>query len=204
MLHVRLFPDLASDRWGKIDLNEEIKKLNLSGEDNPALDPQWCTGQMKLLHQMHDIDYSYGGYLEDRSVLWRGHYHNKDAFCHLGIDYNVPTKSLVHLPEKGKLILAEQDPDQQGGWGGRSIFKIRNHYVIFAHMYRLHGLVGSEFDAGEPIGEVAPLECNGNWFPHLHVQVMRGYDRNVDGYGPTYAGMELDFLDPEEFFGKGK
>lgn len=205
MLHVRLFPDLASDRWGKIDLNEEIKKLNLPPGNNPALDPAWCAEQMTLLHQMLDIDYSYGGFLEDRSVLWRGHYHEADgAFCHLGTDYNVPTRSLVHLPEKGKLVLAEQDPDQNGGWGGRSIWEIRGHYVIFAHMYRLHGLIGQEFDADEPIGEVAPPPFNGHWFPHLHVQVMTKYDRNVDGYSAPYPGMEMDFLDPEEFFGQGK
>jgi murein DD-endopeptidase MepM/ murein hydrolase activator NlpD len=203
MLHHDLFPDLAPNRWCRINFSEQFEKLATSPDlPNPALDPEWCGEQLGMLHAYHNVDHSFGGYLEDRSKLWSGHYHKPGEVIHLGIDYNVPVRSLVHLPADGQLVAAELDPDQNGGWGGRSIFKIGDAWVIFAHMYRLHGLVGQYWGKGEPIGLVAPAEKNGGWYPHLHVQVMTKYDRSADGYGPMYDGIEKDFPDPEEFFKK--
>ncbi len=201
MLHVRLFPDLATDRWVELNLNEEFKKYDhRHASRNPALDPVWCSGWVEGLHVRRTKSFSYGGYLEDRSDLWAGHYQQPGCVFHLGMDFNVPYRALVSMPANGRLVLAEDDPDTNGGWGGRSIFKINDAWVIFGHMYRLHGLVGQDFDAGEPIGLVAPPEKNGGWFPHLHVQVMTKYDRAADGYSRLYAGIEKDFPDPEEFF----
>src|SRR5688572_15643106 len=131
-MHELLFPELKDKKWAEIDLN----KISLSTNFN-IVDPMEQEKWINKLHTKLGVDYTYGGYLEHRVKMLAGHYHSlmgKDHFWHLGIDYNVPAKTTVHLPFDGELVFSEMDPDYYGGWGGKLIFKIKDQYVIFGHL----------------------------------------------------------------------
>lgn len=199
MLYERLFPALKDDRWAEININEIAKQL-MEGKvegDNPALDPYWCMAQQEQLFELLQCDYAWGGYLEDRSFIWRGHYH-QNGFIHYGVDYYVPAGTPVFLPHGGKLLCLEENPDNDGGWGGRAVYQIGGHYVIFAHLYNMMGQVGHEYKAGSLVGLVALPDRNGGWAPHLHVQCMKDYNLSTDGYGPMLDTLNEDFPNPEE------
>ncbi len=199
MLQNLLFPWLRNGKWARANVAELYERLPVDSLDkSPAIDPEWCRGMMESLHAELGVDFTFGGYMEDRSKLWKGHYHKPDQMMHLGIDYNVPADVPVYTPVGGRVVLLEEDPDQGGGWGSRLILKVNeNLFVIFAHLYQVHGLLGRNIGKGEPIGLVAPSDKNGGWYPHLHVQCMRKYDRAADGYGANSPQTVHDFPDPE-------
>lgn len=196
-MHKLLFPQFSSHKWEEINLNAEARKLSIL-KPNPLLDPCKCQAWVEKLHKKKKCDYSFGGWLEDRATLWRGHYHQPGHTIHLGIDYNVPAGSAIYLPVEGTLVALEQDPDQNGGWGGRVIFKINDIWVIFAHLRSISAChLGTKYVAGCQLGVVGDHNTgNGGWFPHLHVQCMTNYDRNVDGYAALSDQLALDFPNP--------
>lgn len=199
MLYERIFPALKGDRWTEINIDEIARQLmegkNVTG--NPALDPYWCMKQQEELFDLLQCDYAWGGYMEDRSFVWRGHYH-QNGFIHYGVDYYVPASTPVFLPGKGKLLCLEEDPDPKGGWGSRAVYQMGNQFVIFAHLYSLMGEVGRGYSAGDLIGLVASPNRNGGWAPHLHVQCMKNYNLSTDGYGPLLDTNKENFPNPEE------
>lgn len=198
-LHELLFPSLKNQRWGYINFGEE--SFAVKGNPNPLLTPEAQTEWVQRLHARNNIEFSYGGYLEDRSNLWRGHYMAPGATWHLGIDYNVPAGTPIHLPCNAPLIASVADKDQNGGWGGKLIFKRLDKFLIFGHLAHksMASKVGFNFVAGDLIGHIGESSENGNWFPHLHLQVVAGRNepREVDGYSKLYSGMESDYPRPD-------
>lgn len=59
-------------------------------------------------------------------------------------------------------------------------------------------MVGTRFDAGQPIAMIGDHTCNGGWFPHLHVQVQRKYEPYKDGYQVYTRELEVEYPNPEE------
>jgi murein DD-endopeptidase MepM/ murein hydrolase activator NlpD len=193
-----LFPNLVGS-WPEVHLDNQAK-LDFPANDtviNPLLDPDYCRDWVEGLHQSLRTNFSYGGYFEDRSHLWRGSYLKK--FTHLGIDFNVPSHTEVRNFTKGTVEKVIRDPDQDGGWGGCVIVKIDKFddlRLVFAHLnYHRQNDLPKEGDViyyGQKIGTVAPSSENGGWYPHLHVQAVRGpLPDNLDGYG-DYTSEELD------------
>ncbi len=84
----RLFPDLKDTKWGRVSLNQWAEHLMKEGEVAPfqkgksiLLDPKKCTKFVGLVHKRLGVEVSYGGFMEDRSILWRGSYMAKDNRC---------------------------------------------------------------------------------------------------------------------------
>lgn len=152
---------------------------------------------MFRVHERLGIEFSYGGYLEDRSFLMRDHYQKVGWTWHLGIDYTVPAGTPVHIPMGATLASFTVDKDQDGGWGGKAVFKAQDHFLIFGHLNKI--TPKHSYEAGDLIGTIAPFESNGGWFPHLHVQAVRSYlnPHEVDGYARLYEGIDLDFPRPD-------
>jgi hypothetical protein len=200
----RIFPSLSHARWAEVNQNEIAEyALELMGvqpdHPNPFLDPEVVDKWMYFVHKLLKCDYSYGGFLEDRSTLWRGHYHKPGHLIHLGNDINVPEGTIVHMPTFGKLVHSFIDPDQEGGWGGKLIFETVNEcpaYLLFGHLRGIPSDIGAMYEPGQPIGMIAGKELSGGWSPHLHLQQMREFIPDVDGYGAMYEGIEKDFVDP--------
>jgi murein DD-endopeptidase MepM/ murein hydrolase activator NlpD len=148
------------------------------------------------LHKTHECDFSYGGYLEDRKTLWKGHYHAEGHTTHLGVDFNVPAYTEVCMPFNGQVVAIEKDPHQNGGWGTRVIFKVNDLWVIFAHLRDCSLRINKNVSMGESIGFIGTPDNNGGWFPHLHVQCMKNYDIGVDGYFQAVDNLKELFPNP--------
>lgn len=191
LLHELLFPSLKDRRWGYVNF----------GEESYAMERRLRGGRwVESVHHNHGIEFSYGGYLEDRNNLWSGSYLKPGCAWHLGVDYAVPTDTYVHLPVDAQLVRAIMDPDQDGGWGGQVIVQVGGDAgtkVIFGHLKSL--CPRPHMKAGEVIGQIAPREGNGNWEPHLHVQLVSDWldATTVDGYSHLYEGIDKDFPRPE-------
>lgn len=193
-----LFPGLKGmGSWGFVDLNafslcmNEIYDKDVVGKicKNPYEFDKW----VKFYHKLLGINFSYGGYLEDRKDLWSGHYQEALKAIHYGVDFTVPEGTSVHIPVDGKLIDIFIDKDQDGGWGGRLTLKPKR-LSSFGHLEV--DKTKENYVAGDVIGKIAPPETNGGWWPHLHVQLMKNFDKSVDGYGSFYEGVEKDFICP--------
>jgi hypothetical protein len=203
-----IFPQLEGEKWGYININElATQAAELIGPmldekvGNIFLDPDQCEKWKNWVHKLKGIDYSWGGYMEDRSIVWAGHYHEPGATIHLGVDFYVPVRTNVHLPVPGTLLYKFQDPDKNGGWGGKLVFDTALGYMVFGHLNNMVLMEAKKhYPKGTIIGSIAESNENGGWSPHLHVQLMRKYDPHVDGYGKKYDGMERDFPNPCKVF----
>lgn len=203
VLIFRLFPELINARWGYLNANEMAKDICTaldvdSTKSNLFLDPYLAERWLNFIHKIKEIQYSWGGWLEDRSVLWSGHYQKPGECVHLGIDVNVPVGTPVYMPINGKLVHSFNDPDQNGGWGGKLIFQYKGGYLVLGHLDEIPNDLDADYEQGKKVGVIAKTERNGGWFPHLHVQTMRKFDPDVDGYSAYYTGIEKAFPNPIE------
>ena len=221
-LHEIMFPSLKG-KWGGIDLNECSKSFH----------PDWGIGENPLLkadnqiafvadmHNRMEVDYSYGGYLENRSAMWRDLYmmkENPPKPIHLGMDFNVPAGTEVCLPFNGWVQHISKGEDQDGGWGGRMDFKCSTHsfYFIIAHLdpesiWQFHPSKQPRiWHGGYPqqhvIALVGDSGVNGGWFTHVHVQIVseQEYESHknpldIDGYGVSTT-LATKYLDPQQTF----
>jgi murein DD-endopeptidase MepM/ murein hydrolase activator NlpD len=199
MYHL-LFPQFSKRRWAYLPLGV-LAAQEVTANANPLLDPVYCSKWIGKIHRRYKVDCSYGGWFEDRAILWHGHYMEQGAVIHLGVDFTVPEGTLVYSPTSGKIVEVWLDPEQNGGWGGRAIVQIRPKlYVIFAHMSGIDVKVGDTISAGALLGRIGSNKCNGNWFPHLHVQMVRYGYKNIDGYGKFDTQTQRKFPDPFQFW----
>jgi len=200
MMEKLLFPYLTGKWKIDIQLNKYAKVLQEDAENNPFLDPNLFGEWINLLHKSLGVDYSWGGYLEDREEILDGTYLPAGSKVHLGIDYWVPLNSPVLMPKDGKLVASRYDPDKNGGWGGQAIFDIDGLFYIFGHLHGHAGKVGKTYARGQVIGYVADIDRSGGWYPHLHLQCMKQFNPNVDGYGYPTADLHEEFPDPTASF----
>ncbi len=191
--------------WGYVDLNDESKKTQLDLDD-----PAVCLAWVDALHRSKGIDYSFGGFLEDRSHLLRNQYNGKtNAFIHLGVDFWVPEGTRIGAVERSRICHILRDQDQDGGWGGRvmarSLYAPR--YMIYGHLrHDIPVREGQVCDEGDLVGVLGGARENGNWAPHLHLQclderfVMQYADLGgIDGYLQKGHPLIGDVLDPMPF-----
>lgn len=185
---MNIFPKLLNKTWGYLNLNKESKNYSKINFNNPIECEKW----VESIHNLNSVDYSYGGFLEDRSYLWRGSYLDElNAFIHLGVDFNVPVGTRVALPIDARVENIVFDPNQNGGWGAGIKLKIlnSNNYLVFAHLsHKLKIKIGDEFSKGEIIAKTGKISENGGWYPHLHVQV---FNKKFDD---AYSN-DLDLMD---------
>lgn len=217
-----LFPTLAGRKFAEVDLDreaepwiEKYQREHGASPCSPLLDPALCAQFIGELHREKGVDWSYGGYLENRSRLWRGSYLEKSgAFIHLGVDFNVPQGTPFSTEYDASVVLVDDDGDMDGGWGQRMFLKpflpvgkedVVSVVLIFAHLQNVRVRPGCAVQAGTVLGEVGGPPQNGNWAPHLHIQALR-YDAfariltedfdNLDGYGQPDKLAELAVLFP--------
>jgi len=200
-----LFPQYKRRKWAYLPLGilalQEVRTHPDGSVHNPLLDPGYCRRWISRLHRRYRASCSYGGWFEDRSILWRGHYMKEDHAFHLGVDLTVPTHSRVYSPGQGTVVEVWRDEDMNGGWGGRIIIRLKPRvYVILAHFGKMAVREGQEVAQGAYIGSVGSPRENGNWFPHLHVQMVRGSYRHIDGYGPFNPITQRKFPDPMQYW----
>lgn len=214
-----LFFELAKKEFGYVNLNSAAKRWFLqnqisSNETNPLLDPIICNQMVEDLHEQLGIDYSFGGWLEDRAALWRGSYLDQTAsYLHLGVDFNVPAGTSVSAEHDAEVVRIDSDAPEEGGWGTRVILKPAdgNEFLIYAHLdKKVDCRVGDRLHVGDTFASVGKAPFNGGWFSHLHVQCVdetffqesltKGL-ANLDGYGDITELPQMSrlFKDPLRF-----
>lgn len=219
-----LFPGLGGTFFCEVNLDEEAMRWRALYVDmfangaNPLLDPAVCQTFLDDLHARLGVEWSYGGYLENRRHLWQGSYLERSGnFLHLGIDFNVPRGTPVAAPRAAAAFLVDHDHDREGGWGQRVFLKLEGAppddlVLIFAHLQRAEVTPGTRLLRGEVFAEVGGPPDNGNWAPHLHVQVIPSdflvdvfTERfaELDGYGPPtqVENLRVSFPDPLPLIG---
>ncbi|NLF25115.1 MAG: peptidoglycan DD-metalloendopeptidase family protein [Deltaproteobacteria bacterium] len=213
-MDIRLFPSLTGKAACRVNLDQEAQKHftgNL-GKSGPMLDAVQAEAFITGLQQSRGCAWSYGGYLENRAFMFRGSYlDHTGTYLHLGTDFNVPAETPVVLPWHAEILVVDDDEDQNGGWGPRVIARPdtseRDLVVIFAHLAEVQVAPGRHYRSGTVLAQVGSPPFNGNWWPHLHVQlvlknvfdvfVKTGLDK-LDGYGhPTdIERLQVEYPDP--------
>jgi len=216
-----IFPSLKGKTFGYVNLNTEAiewcasKNFKYGRENNPLLDPEISTEMVNDTHKKYALDYSYGGWMENRSTLCGGTYLEKTGgFIHLGVDINVPAGTEVATDFNASVVKIDDDYPEENGWGPRVILKhsALPIYMIYAHLDReIKCRVGDALEKGNIFARVGKAPYNGGWFPHCHVQSIsyKYYDeleKNnkwdcLDGYGSSDE-ITLNaerFRDPMEF-----
>ncbi len=220
-----LFPQLANAPHGHIQLDEEARQWmadhpadGRAAAVSPFLDPAYCLDILTIWHRQRGWEWSYGGYLEDRRHLWAGSYLDRSRnYLHLGLDLNVPAGTLVAADWPGQVMLIDDDRDEHGGWGMRIILRLQppepsGLIMILAHIRNARCRPGQAIGPGDILAEVGVPPTNGNWYPHLHVQLMREKDflavletrfAELDGYGhpDQMESLRALFPDPTPWLG---
>lgn len=152
-------------QWIQVNLDEAYRKRT-----GPALDMSNPEDQQKLIKEISGDKLCYGGFLEDRSAIWKGF----ESGRHLGVDFNnLQPGEAVGSIVTGKVTHVIKDDTKQNGWGTRIIVLTDNDlYLLYAHLTNPQVAVGDTVYPGRVLGEIAPPETNGGWFPHLHLQMM--------------------------------
>lgn len=193
-----LFPMIDEKEWREVNLNEQFikdkdNKLNMS-------DPK---DQIKLLDDISDKNtfYTFGGFGEDRTEIWKNVELNGQQLIHLGVDFNnlIVGEPVASISD-GIVIYTQYDKTPINGWGGRIIIQNDNLYYMYGHLQHDLPKVGTEIKRGSIIGKIGNEEVNGGWFPHLHLQIMKSeYIKLfnsievVDGYAPSlYKELIID------------
>ncbi len=218
-IQTMIFPELEYKKFGYINLNLEAEKWISAQETlsntNPLLDPMTCQKMVDSAHKNLGLDFSYGGWMEDRSILWQGSYlDNTQTYIHLGVDINVTAGTKIIASFDATVVIIDDDYPEDGGWGCRIIIKHSSQpiYMIYAHLDRdVYCKVGDTLKQGAVFAKVGKSPFNGNWFPHLHLQsiseeyfdYIEKHDlwNTLDGYGSIEKIQEhaVHFPDPMQY-----
>jgi hypothetical protein len=215
----RFFPSLSGRRVARIQLEASFGRWRqahpdrfVPGSPNPYLDPIVATEIVEEIHRAEGVEWSFGGYLEDRRNLLAGSYLDATgAYLHLGVDFHVPEGTPVVPGTPASVLLVDDDGDQDGGWGPRVFLRRASKQgddmaAVFAHLRAPRCLPGDVLGPTDVFAEVGGPPFNGNWHPHLHLQLLRfstfeeiflKRSHELDGYGPPGRKHELASLFPD-------
>lgn len=215
-----IFPSLKNKKFGYVNLNleaiEYMNSLKINIEDkNLLFVPNFCQEMVDSVHKKYNLDFSFGGWMEDRSFLWKNSYLEKrKTFVHLGVDLNVSFGTEVSADFNSIVVKIDSDYPEEGGWGTRVILKHETApiYMIYAHLDKdVLVKLGDQVVKGMIFAKVGKAPYNGNWFQHLHVQTISAdyykklEDNNswneLDGYGTKedIVTSSERFLDPMNY-----
>jgi peptidoglycan LD-endopeptidase LytH len=162
------------------NLNDFAFKIRLDDLENNSTNKS-LEDQILFFFKESGAVVLYGGYGEKRSfyqssVLFNNERENRNI--HMGVDYWTKAGTDVYLPLDAKLISA-QDNIGYLNYGPTLIFQLENpykqaHYLLIGHLSRssLSALTHHSYPAGIKIGQVGKPTENGQWPPHLHIQLI--------------------------------
>jgi hypothetical protein len=192
----KLFPH-ASASFGIVNLDEEVERFHQ--EEDSKLDPLVPENTQQIIncvHQREKVEWSFGGWMENRSYMWKGSYLDEGKkYIHLGIDFNLPAHTWVTIPFDGEILHVDTKNEADLDWGTRIFTQPYNSdkVFIFAHLDPQVNVQRGQFlPARALMARLGSSDVNGHVFPHLHLQVMTraAYDYHqgsdfaeLDGYG---------------------
>jgi hypothetical protein len=210
-----MFKDLEKKVFGIVNLNDEAKIYVETIQNGDLLDSDFCQKVVEWSAKKYAVDFTYGGFLENRKFLWKGSYLEESGnFIHLGVDYNVPDHTKVYADQEMQIVHVENDYPLRHGWGQMVIGYIEKFdiCILYGHLSKENiWKVGDKIKQGEVVGVVGDKNDNGFWFTHLHVQCFtkkyfdevntRNTWKEFDGYGNIKDFKELVkiYKDPVNF-----
>lgn len=143
-----------------------------------------------------------GGYFEPRVLYSRSaHFSGEEArSLHLGVDVWMPAGTAVFAPLNGR-IHSFADNAGFGNYGPTLIVECslegKSFFVLLGHLSRAdmrNWSKGAPVKAGMQLGTLGPFPENGDWPPHVHVQVMSDMQgMEGDFYGVCAPSEEAKF-----------
>ncbi|MCB0704365.1 MAG: peptidoglycan DD-metalloendopeptidase family protein [Saprospiraceae bacterium] len=141
----------------------------------------------------------YGGYLENRTFYLDSKLFSENLrTLHLGIDLWTNAGTPMYCPWDG-VVHSFADNGNYLDYGPTIILE---HNSIFGRIYSLYGHLsresliglyeGKPFSRGSQIATLGHVGENGNWPPHLHLQLIRDMEAN---YGDFPGVVEPDKKD---------
>jgi hypothetical protein len=209
-----LFPALATASWVEVDL-DALARRDFPDGDNPLNDAVICTTWVCELAKGLGVDFTLGGFMEDRSHLWRGHYHDPAVMRHLGVDYNVPEGTEVVAPVACMVERVLREKGVWGGWGGFVVLRLHEPvaegaFLMLGHLDHVAlPEPGRVLAAGDVLARVGGPAENGGWYPHLHAQLVTdrawtqhdGRMEEMDGYGLNWVERDPLVINPRHVCG---
>lgn len=193
-------PNIPTSKYVALDLsvdNEDLSKVDVSNvESLGAYIDSEITTKNGLV--------AYGGYIERRAIYDRSSYFNseeKEAVrnIHLGLDIWLSAGSTIYAPLAG-VVHSFKNNLNFGDYGPTIILQhtIQNHtfHTLYGHLSlkSIQSLsVGQEFKQAEVIGALGSELVNGNYPPHLHLQIIRDMHSNFGDYPGVCSAKTLQF-----------
>jgi hypothetical protein len=181
---------IMAERHGYANLNTGSiwweKRYDVPRKLRPFKDPVVTHQMEEEYHRYLGLDWSYGGWMEDRSNIRRGTYLEKDKlWIHTGIDVNHNPGIRVLSLADGPIVYQGTDAPLVGGWGYHVIqiinFRGRPHALVYAHLAKhLPHATGVRVTKGVWIGTIGNSTVNGVWRPHLHLNLFADIDDVTD------------------------
>ena len=190
---------LASPTTAKLD-------LSLS---NPLVASTDCKDNKDVTRLLHDVlaqsgaTYGIGGYAEKRGWYARGEQfsHGEEVrSIHLGIDIWAPAGISVYAPYDS-VVHSAKDNALFGDYGPTIILSHtiadETFYTLYGHLSR-ESLIGKEpgttIKQGEEFAKLGAPPINGDWPPHLHLQIILDMLGKVGDYPGVAAESQRDLF----------
>jgi murein DD-endopeptidase MepM/ murein hydrolase activator NlpD len=143
-----------------------------------------------------------GGYLENRTIYRRSPHFDDTTEArslHLGVDVWVPAGTPVATPLAG-VVHSVADNNNFGDYGPTIIIQHELEgtpfFSLYGHLTRtdLAGLApGQALAAGQVVAHVGPHPENGDWPPHLHLQLIADMQGRWGDFPGVAAPSERDY-----------
>lgn len=190
------FP-LTAPLVAHLDLSLENPSIaNADIQDNSAL-----TAIIDQLITRDGAQYGIGGYDEKRGWYARGEQFSQGEevrSIHLGIDIWAPAETPIFSPFDA-VVHSAQDNALYGDYGPTVILEHTlegaTFYTLFGHLSResLQGKIsGTRITKGEHIGAIGAPPINGDWPPHLHLQIITDMFDKIGDYPGVAAESQRD------------
>ncbi|HSQ98268.1 MAG TPA: peptidoglycan DD-metalloendopeptidase family protein [Rickettsiales bacterium] len=216
LLEENIFPILNNQVNGLpvyIDLSKENN--NVDKICNSQTQKEFNNYMFNELKQSRK-SWAVSGYLEDRTTLLKKYPQmvTENRVYHLGVDITAPVSSSLFSPLDSKVVLSEYE-EGDGNYGGMIVLRHSVggliFYTLYGHLNRSElPKVGQIIKKGEKFAKIGDFFENGNWFYHIHLQVLteKGYTDgwihkgycsgkdliNIDKYCPNPIFMLKSYL----------
>jgi len=209
----RLLPWAVGKRGCYVNLAaliSEFYQTHQNQQEPHPLEPAQMQQVINAYTAQENGDYLYGGWMEDRTHIWKGTYMDaQKKYIHLGVDITAPKGTSVCVPADGTVIHVSAAEGKDVDWGTNVAIQIDEYVFVFAHLARNSFVVpGRTIKAGTVLGSIGTWKRyeNGNVFEHVHVQALSSvaYQKHMsegfvhfDGYGCIGDEEKLKVENPE-------
>ncbi|MEL0456857.1 peptidoglycan DD-metalloendopeptidase family protein [Flavobacteriaceae bacterium SZ-1-7] len=190
---------IPKEKYVPLDLSEsngDLKKVDVSSSEKLGT---YISEHIKN----HNALVAYGGYLEVRTIYQRSIHFNKQNTearnIHLGIDLWSEAGSAVFAPLDGEVHSFKNNANY-GDYGPTIILK---HQIEDEAFYTLYGhlslesmaklKIGQTFKQGDCLGTLGDAKVNGDYPPHLHLQIIKDIQGFMGDYPGVCSQTDLEF-----------